>query len=115
MTYVLDHPDDVIDDDELTRLALEAGEIDDVADDAVPLVSFDGDDDALLPSWYMPSPMQGRKALRGWRRNAVVIVIAAFLMIDCYGLCDTYGDLHVGALTTHSQVHHSAPAGARSH
>jgi hypothetical protein len=31
--------------------------------------------------------------LRGWRRRVIWVVIAAFLTITAYGLCNTYGDL----------------------
>ena len=46
-----------------------------------------------LPQWYMPSPMSRPRPVRGWRRRAIVVVVASFLAIDAYGLCNTYGDL----------------------
>ena len=53
----------------------------------------DTDDSAtgLLPDWYMPVPMGGR--VGGWRRAVALVIIAAFLLITAYGLCNTYGDL----------------------
>ena len=82
-----------IDDAELERQALDADP--DVAlDDAVPLATLldDASGDAL-PSWYMPTPMSSGRRIRGWRRHAIVLVVASFLAIDAYGLCNTYGDL----------------------
>ncbi len=84
---------DETDDDELTRLAL-AADSDPPLDDAVPLSQLLGSSpDAPLPSWYMPQPMVRPRPVRGWRRRAIVLVVASFLAIDAYGLCNTYGDL----------------------
>jgi hypothetical protein len=44
----------------------------------------------------MPAPMGGAPLLRGWRRRVVLLVIAAFLVITAFGLCNTYGQLHGG-------------------
>jgi hypothetical protein len=41
--------------------------------------------------WYMP-PVVARAA-GGWRRPLVFVLIAAFLAIDGFGLCITYGQL----------------------
>ena len=84
-------------DEELTALAL-AADPDAPADaDAVPLSEYlqSGDDgeDQLLPEWYMPAPMSGARRLRGWRRRVAILVIVAFLLIDAYGLCSTYGSV----------------------
>ena len=48
----------------------------------------------------MPSPMGGGGVvLTGWRRLFarfnVGLIIAAFLVINAYGLCNTYGTLHI--------------------
>ena len=94
------HTDDVdtedvepISDEELTALALAADPDAPVADDAVNLWDLDReDDDSLLPAWYMPSPM-GTRRLTGWRRRVAILLIVAFLLIDAYGLCSTYGDV----------------------
>ncbi|MGH9271979.1 MAG: hypothetical protein ACRDZ2_11970 [Ilumatobacteraceae bacterium] len=77
----------VIDDDELTRLALAADLDDPLPDDAVPWSGADAPVE-LLPSWYMPPTA----AVRGRRRRVVVgVLIASFLLINAAGLCVTYG------------------------
>jgi hypothetical protein len=83
-----------ISDEELTALALAADPDAPIADDAVNLweLDRDEDDDALLPAWYMPSP-RGARRLTGWRRRVAILLIVAFLLIDAYGLCSTYGDV----------------------
>jgi hypothetical protein len=40
----------------------------------------------------MPAAAGGR-LLSGWQRVPVGLVIAALLVINCYGLCNTYGQL----------------------
>ncbi|HEY4409664.1 MAG TPA: hypothetical protein VGO87_07265, partial [Acidimicrobiia bacterium] len=64
-----------------------------VDDGGLPLADFLGaEDNCLLPEWYMPSA--GRlNPLTGWRRWSALTVIATFLLITAYGLCNTYGDL----------------------
>ena len=92
-----------ISDDELAALALAADP--DAALDAEAICLWDMEGfgiDSQLPSWYMSAPMPRTQVVRGWRRPAIVLVIAAFLTIDIYGLCNTYGDLRV----TPSQLHH---------
>ncbi len=82
-----------VDDDELVRQALEADP--NVAlDDAVPFSSLGAaSSEAALPAWYMPTPMLRTRSVRGWRRHAILLIVASFLAIDAYGLCNTYGDL----------------------
>jgi hypothetical protein len=83
-------------DDELTDLALAADPDPAVADDAVCLWDLTGDGpDHRLPEWYMPSPMRAR-LLYGWRRRVILLVIISFLVIDAYGLCNTYGRVAFG-------------------
>jgi hypothetical protein len=83
-----------ISDDELTALALAADPDAPLPDDAVSLWELDRpESDPLLPSWYMPTPMGGGRQLRGWRRRVAIVLIVAFLLIDAYGLCSTYGDV----------------------
>ena len=80
-------------DDELAQLALAADPNVPVDDGARPLSELLGaEEDRLLPAWYMPSA--GRMSpLTGWRRWSALGVIAAFLLITAYGLCNTYGDM----------------------
>ena len=91
--------DDVeLSDEELAAEAL-AADPDAVVDrDAVPLWGGPGGaagagdaDGQLLPSWYMPAPAIGVRPLHGWGRWVAIVIIAAFLAIDAYGLCSTYG------------------------
>ena len=87
---------DAISDDELSALALAADPEMAVADDAVCLWDLTGDRPAhRLPEWYMPSPM-GARLLWGWRRNVILFIIISFLLIDAYGLCNTYGRVAFG-------------------
>ena len=82
----------VVDDEELTALALAADPDTVVGDDAVCLWDLLGDEDrAPLPSWYMPAPSPGSRLLRGWRRRLVFVVVVAFILINMYGLCSTSG------------------------
>ncbi len=75
---------------ELTELAL-ADPSEAVADDAVPLSVFLGQGPGLLPAWYMPSPMS-RSSSR-WRLPVVLVIVAAFLTIEAFGLCSTFGQI----------------------
>ena len=80
-------------DDELAQLALAADPDMPVDDGARPLTELLGADaDRLLPEWYMPSA-EGLSPLSGWRRWSALAVIATFLLITAYGLCNTYGDM----------------------
>jgi len=92
---------DAVTDEELASLALAADPDAQVDADAVSFWAVAGPDagreaaDQLLPEWYMPS-MTGRRLVRGWRRRVVLLIIAAFLTIDAYGLCSTYGWVSFG-------------------
>ena len=89
--------DQVFTDDELSELALAADADAGVAADAVPLSEFlgaAGESGELLPGWYMPAPAGAGRLLQGWRRRVVLLIVAAFVLINAYGLCSTYG--HVG-------------------
>ncbi|MEO7556492.1 MAG: hypothetical protein ABIV94_07810, partial [Acidimicrobiales bacterium] len=79
-----DDPDMQLTDEELTRLALAADPDAPLPDDAVSLWELDRVEGGLLPEWYMPAPMGGRR-LRGWRRRLVVVLIVTFVLIDAYG------------------------------
>ncbi len=82
---------DELTDDELTALALAAEPDLPLGPDAVPLVIHQSGSPEFLPAWYMP-PVMARGAAR-WRRSLVFLLIAAFLLVDAFGLCITYGQL----------------------
>jgi hypothetical protein len=89
----LSRPLDVpLTDDELTALAMAADYDAPLGDDAVPihihLAQFAG---AALPQWYMApaTACSGRR----WRTPVVLAIIAAFLLIEALGLCNTFGQL----------------------
>jgi hypothetical protein len=79
---------ETLSDEELTALALAADPDAPLADDAVPigihLAQF-----GSLPLWYMPPAMAGGG--RRWKAPFVIAAVAAFLLIDAAGLCNTYG------------------------
>ncbi len=80
-----------ITEDELTRLALAAEPMDVPAEDAVPLSSYLELDDGLLPAWYMPTPMS--RVSPRWRLPVVLALVGAFLVIEAFGLCSTFGQV----------------------
>jgi hypothetical protein len=85
---------DVVNDDELAALALSADPDAPLPPDAVGLWDLDArDDSSLLPDWYMPAPMSGRRRLGRWQRRVAWLVVATFVLIDAYGLCSTYGSI----------------------
>ncbi len=76
---------------ELTELALAADPDAPLAEDAVPLSVYLDEAPGLLPPWYMPTPM-----VRGggsWRLPVVLVIVAAFVIIEAFGLCSTFGQL----------------------
>ncbi len=78
-------------DEELTALALAADADQPLDPDAVPLMTQPAQSLGLLPGWYMPPVMAG--GTRRWRVPVVLVIVAAFLLIDAFGLCITYGQL----------------------
>jgi hypothetical protein len=80
-----------ISDEELTALALAADPAAPLPADAVPFVPCSAAMPASLPVWYMPPVM--RRGPKRWHRWAIAAVIVAFLTIDLFGLCSTYGPL----------------------
>jgi hypothetical protein len=85
-----------VSDEALTLQALAANPDLDVAEDAVSLWELSGGDGrALLPDWYMPSPMPGVRRVTGWRRRVILAVVMAFVLINAAGLCSTYGAIVV--------------------
>lgn len=78
-----------ITDDELAALALAADPDQPLPADAVPLDVYLATEAGPLPDWYM-APIMARHS--GRRRQAVILaVIGAFLLIEAFGLCSTYG------------------------
>jgi hypothetical protein len=79
----------MISDEELTALALAADPDQPLDVDAVPLADYLADAFDPLPGWYM-APVMARHS--GRRRKAIIMaVIGAFLLIEAFGLCSTYG------------------------
>lgn len=83
--------DEAITEDELTELALAADPDAPLAQDAVPIGAFLSRGAVPLPLWYMP-PV-ARSGHGRWRAPVVLAVVAAFVLIDALGLCNTYGIL----------------------
>lgn len=82
---------EVVSDEELTALALAADPDAPIEADAVPLAQYLGDHAGLLPDWYMPVPMA--RTGRPWRIPVVLAIVAAFVIIEAFGLCSTFGQL----------------------
>lgn len=49
--------------------------------------------DPLLPNWYQPAPMRRERLLTGWQRRVAIGTVVAFIAIDAFGLCSTYGHI----------------------
>jgi len=79
--------------EELTQLALAADPEAPLPSSAVPFGQVVDAQDALLPQWYMPSPMSGVHRARGWTSGVAILLILSFVLITAYGLCNTYGSL----------------------
>lgn len=84
--------DGPLSDEELTRLAMAADPDAPLSKEAIPLslhlAQFAG---AALPEWYMAPAMASNG--RRWRTPIVISIIAAFLLIEALGLCNTFGQL----------------------
>lgn len=88
---------DEVSDEELAALALAADPEAEPDENAVPLRDPSHNDGVrLLPDWYMPVPTGGLGQFTGWRRRVVITVIVAFVLINAYGLCSTYGVVGFG-------------------
>jgi hypothetical protein len=83
--------DEELSDAELTRLALAADPSEPLHADAVPIDLYPEGAATFLPLWYMPPVM--RHGSKPWHRWAIGAVIVAFITIDVFGLCSTYGPL----------------------
>lgn len=96
----VEHDLDDISDEELTRLALACDPDVTVDPDAVSIWDVLGSEsghqsDMLLPGWYMPPPVGRRFERRRWKRVVVIVVIVAFIVVNAYGLCSTYGSITI--------------------
>jgi hypothetical protein len=80
-----------IGDDELTALALSADLRQPLAADAVPIDLYLGREPGSLPVWYMP-PVMAKRSGRA-RRLVIYATVGAFVVIEAFGLCSTYGQL----------------------
>jgi hypothetical protein len=78
-------------DAELTEQALAADPDQPVDSDAEPWGPDRSNAPGLLPDWYMPGPTNRKH--QPWQVAVVVVIIAAFLLINALGLCITYGHL----------------------
>ncbi|HXQ44142.1 MAG TPA: hypothetical protein VN816_05855 [Acidimicrobiales bacterium] len=83
--------DDPITEDELTALALAADPDRPLDPDAVPLSVYLAQVPGLLPQWYMPSATASCGSR--WRTGVILAVILAFVLIEAWGLCSTYGQV----------------------
>jgi hypothetical protein len=87
---------DGLSDEELATLALAADPDATVDDDAVCLWDVAGQPDGgTLPTWYMPA-WRAVRIRSTWQRVVILLVIAAFIAINAYGLCSTYGRVGFG-------------------
>ena len=85
---------ETVNEEELTALALAADPDAPLPPDAVSLWDLEPRDDSpLLPAWYMPAPMAGRRRLGKGQRRVAWLIVATFVVIEAYGLCSTYGAL----------------------
>lgn len=84
-------------DDELAALALAVERDPEVDADGPSLWELSEPQTvALLGSWYLPTAHAGTRRLRGWRRQAALVAVVAFVGIDAVGLCATYGPIFHG-------------------
>jgi hypothetical protein len=85
------HPPEDLTDDELTALALAADPDQALGADAVPIDTYLARRVAVLPEWYM-APVMVRCSGR-FGRAVILAVVGAFLLIEAFGLCSTYGQI----------------------
>ncbi|MHB8438886.1 MAG: hypothetical protein ACYDD4_06970 [Acidimicrobiales bacterium] len=78
-------------DEELADLALQADPDEPLASDAVPIDLYRTSHAVALPEWYM-APVRARITGR-LGRTVVLVTVTAFLLIEAFGLCSTYGQL----------------------
>ena len=91
-------------DEELTELALAADPDRPLDPDAIPIGQYLAQEPlgqylaagaGLLPSWYMAA-VTARAGANRWRTIIILAVVAAFVTIEAFGLCSTYGPLSLG-------------------
>ena len=78
---------------ELTALALAADPDLPIPEDAIPISLYWAQLPIGLPNWYMP-PVMSRGCKR-WRIPVVLLIVAAFIIIEGLGLCNTFGQLTI--------------------
>ena len=79
-------------DAELAALAMAADPDAPLEPDAVPIGVYLGSvPDGGLPDWYMAPVTAGRSGRL--RRTVILGLIGAFLLIEAFGLCSTYGQM----------------------
>jgi hypothetical protein len=78
-------------DEELTALALAADPQAPLDAQAVPLSVYLAQVPGILPGWYMPPAMAGSG--NRWRTTVILAIVAAFVLIEAWGLCSTYGQV----------------------
>jgi hypothetical protein len=83
--------DEPITEEELTALALAADPNQPLDATAVPLSVYLSQVPGILPGWYMPPAMAA--CGNRWRTPVILAIVAAFLMIEAWGLCSTYGQV----------------------
>ena len=79
----------IIDDEQLTALALAADPDQPIDPNATPFVVRN--DSGPLPSWYMPAP--AARMQEPWQVAVVLFLIGTLTLISGLGLCITYGYL----------------------
>ncbi len=79
---------------ELSVLALAADPDAPLDEDAVPLGVYLAQMSGPLPLWYMPAAIS--RPGKGWRVPVVLAIVAAFVIIEAFGLCSAYGQVVVG-------------------
>jgi hypothetical protein len=84
---------ETIDEEELAALAMAADPDAPLPPDAVPIHVHLSQFAGALPLWYMPPVVLTGGRGRRWKKPVVISVVAAFLLIDAMGLCNTYGIL----------------------
>jgi hypothetical protein len=84
---VVDRTSSTFTDEELAELALAADPNAPLPDSAVAFAPFVGE--SPLPNWYMP-PVAVHATAR-WQRRIIYAVVSAFVIIEAFGFCTTFG------------------------